>query len=181
VFCSFHVIEHVTDPRAHLSEAARVVRPAGLAFVATPNASSWEQKLFRRLSPNFDSAHLRVFSAQSLQRLADETGWSVLYDETPEYTSGWLRVVSKAFRKLRGEDEEATAGKYASQMSPHKRWIIGAMRGLSWPLRTVQSRLQGGNEILVVLQRNARSPEHTDCHKMSRPDVLEADRNLRRP
>lgn len=156
VFCSFHVIEHVTDPRAHLDEAARVVRPGGLAFVATPNATSWEQRLFRRLSPNFDSAHLRVFSAKSLQRLAAEAGWHVLYAETPEYTSGWLRVVSKAVRMLRGEDEEATAGKYASQMSPRKRGILAVLRGLSLPLRTVQSRLQGGNEILVVLRRNTR-------------------------
>lgn len=156
VFCSFHVIEHVTDPRAHLDEAARVVRLGGLAFVATPNAASWEQRLFCRLSPNFDSAHLRVFSAQSLQRLAAETGWQVLYAETPEYTSGWLRVVSKVVRKIRGEDEEATAGKYASQMSPRKRWVLAALRGLSLPLRAVQSRLQGGNEILIVLQRNTR-------------------------
>lgn len=156
LFCSFHVIEHVTDPREHLEEAARVVRPGGLAFVATPNATSWEQKLFSRLSPNFDSAHLRVFSAKSLQRLAAETGWDVLHAETPEYTSGWLRVVSKAVRKFRGEDEEATAGKYASQMSSHKRAILAVLRGLTLPLRTLQSRLQGGNEILVVLQRNTR-------------------------
>lgn len=155
VFCSFHVIEHVTDPRAHFGKAARVVRPGGLAFVATPNATSWEQRLFCRLSPNFDSAHLRVFSAQSLQRLAAEAGWHVLYAETPEYTSGWLRVVSKVVRKLRGEDEEATAGKYASHLPPGRRWILAVLRGLSSPLRTVQSRLQGGNEILLVLQRNA--------------------------
>lgn len=156
VFCSFHVIEHVTDPRAHLAEAARVVRPGGLAFVATPNATSWEQKLFLRLSPNFDPAHLRVFSAQSLERISAETGWQVLYAETPEYTSGWLRMVSKAVRKLRGEDEDATAGKYALQMTTRRRWVLVALGKLTSLLRMIQSRLQGGNEILVVLRRNTR-------------------------
>lgn len=153
VFCSFHVIEHVIDPRAHLCEAARVVRPGGLAFVATPNATSWQQRLFRRFSPNFDSAHLRVFSERSLRRIAAEAGWHVLHAETPEYTAGWLRVTSKLVRKLRGEHEELTAGKYASQMSHSRRCMLAVFKGASWLLRAAQSRLRGGNEILLVLKR----------------------------
>lgn len=152
VLCSFHVIEHVADPRTHFEEAARVVRPGGLAFIATPNATSWEQKLFRRLSPNFDSAHLRVFSTQSLQRLAAEKGWHVLYAETPEYTFGWLRVASKAVRRLRSEDEETTAGKY-SVASPRLSAAYKLVAALSWPLRKLQSLLGGGNEIFLVLRR----------------------------
>ena len=152
VFCSFHVIEHVANPRTHFEKAFCVVRPGGLAFIATPNATSWEQKLFRRLSPNFDSAHLRVFSTRSLQRLAAETGWQVLRAETPEYTSGWLRVVSKFVRKQRNEDEEATAGKY-SVASPRLLVAYKLVAGLSWPLRKFQSLLGGGNEIFLVLRR----------------------------
>ncbi len=154
VFCSFHVIEHVLDPRAHLLEAARIVRPGGLAFVATPNASSWEQRIFRRLSSNFDSAHLRVFSQKSLERLSTDCGWHILRSETPEYTSGWLRVASKAVRMVRGEDEEATAGKYGAGMSRKARRILTALAWLTWPLRAAQRQLKGGNEIFLVLQRN---------------------------
>lgn len=152
VFCSFHVIEHVADPRAHFGEAARVVRQGGLAFIATPNAASWEQKLFCRLSPNFDSAHLRVFSAKSLQRLAAETGWHVLSAETPEFTSAWLRVASKAIRKLRSEDEEATAGKY-SAVSERLFFLYKLAAVISWPLRKLQLLLGSGNEIFLVLRR----------------------------
>jgi 2-polyprenyl-3-methyl-5-hydroxy-6-metoxy-1,4-benzoquinol methylase len=155
VFCSFHVIEHVPDPRAHLTKAARVVRPGGLAFIATPNATSWQQRLLPTFSPNFDSAHLRVFSLHSLCGLAEEAGWRVVWQETPEYTLGWLRVLSKALRKFRGEDEEATAGKYGAGSSRKMRAVLAALGKLSSPLRAAQSRLRGGNEILVVLRREA--------------------------
>lgn len=154
VFCSFHVIEHVPDPITHLVNAARIVKPGGLAFIATPNASSWEQRLVPTLSPNFDSAHLRVFSLRSLCELAEETGWSVVCKETPEYTQGWLRVLSKTLRKFRGEDEEATAGKYGSRMSSKARLIYSALRILSIPLRTAQSSFLGGDEIFIVLHRD---------------------------
>ena len=50
VFCSFHVIEHVASPSQHLKQAARVTRRGGLAMMATPNARSWQQRLFPKLS-----------------------------------------------------------------------------------------------------------------------------------
>lgn len=152
--CSFHVIEHVLDPKFHLLEAKRIVRIGGLAFVATPNSYSWQQRLFPNLSPNFDAAHLRVFSKQSLARLAHETGWEILYSGTPEYTSAWLRVVTKGIRKLRREDAGQTAGKYATgASSPWAQAILLISQAISWPARAIQSALDGGNEIFLVLQR----------------------------
>lgn len=154
VFCSFHVIEHVPDPRSHLVTAARIVRPGGLAFIATPNGTSWEQRFLPTLSPNFDSAHLRVFSLKSLCKLAEDTGWSVEWYETPEYTQGWMRVISKALRKLRSEDEEATAGKYGSFMS-RKPMVYELLKIFTIPFRFLQSSFLCGNEIFMVLRRNS--------------------------
>ena len=37
---SHHVIEHVGDQRLHLAEIRRVLRPGGVAYLATPNRSS---------------------------------------------------------------------------------------------------------------------------------------------
>lgn len=116
-FCSFHVIEHVAQPIEHLAKAYEVVRAGGYAFVATPNSRAWEQRLSGRLSPNYDSAHLRIFSPVSLRRVCESTGWTVVKVLTPEYTSGWLRVAAKLVRRARGEDEEETAGKYYGNSS----------------------------------------------------------------
>lgn len=159
VFCSFHVIEHVKDPLEHLIAGLRAVRPGGVALIATPNARSWQQSLLMRLSPNFDSAHLRVFSRVSLKRYAELAGWMVEADFTKDYTSDWLRVLSKALRKLKKENEEATAGKYAK---PSLKLSIAYQLAsiLSWSLRQLQASLGGGNEIILVLRR----PENVVVH-----------------
>ncbi|MEE9905285.1 MAG: class I SAM-dependent methyltransferase [Chlorobium sp.] len=158
VFCSFHVIEHVKDPLAHLRTGLAAVRPGGIGLIATPNARSWQQNLFVGLSPNFDSAHLRVFSKASLRRYTKLSGWLIESEFTPEYTSGWLRVLSKALRKIKGEDEEGTAGMYAAP-SPKLSAVYRLAAILSWPIRQLQVRFGGGNEIFLVLRRPEENKE----------------------
>ena len=152
-FCSFHVIEHVRDPLAHLRKAFSIVRPGGMAFVATPNSTSWEQRIPGHLSPNYDSAHLRVFSPESLSKFAQDAGWQVQEVITPEFTMGWLRVLSKIVRRFKGEDEESTAGKYAGAVTSKQRSIFRIANLITMPVRAVQARLGGGNELFLVLRR----------------------------
>ena len=152
-FCTFHVIEHVTDPLAHLVKAHELVKPGGLAFVATPNSRSLEQRLFRKLSPNFDSAHLAVFSPQSLRMLSERSGWTMVEITTPEYMSSWLRVATKLMRRAKDEDEEQTAGKYAAGLTPRMKRVISLAQTLSTPVRTLQAHAGLGNELLAVLRK----------------------------
>ncbi|MBO6768990.1 MULTISPECIES: bifunctional 2-polyprenyl-6-hydroxyphenol methylase/3-demethylubiquinol 3-O-methyltransferase UbiG [unclassified Erythrobacter] len=152
VFCSFHVVEHVQSPLAHLRAGFSAVRPGGLGLVATPNAASWEQSFFPSLSPNFDYAHLRVFSPKSLAMFCEQAGWKVEVALTQEYMSSWLRVFSKVVRRVRREHEVETAGKYAT---PSKRLEMAykTIANLTWPFRKLQSALGGGNEVLLVVRR----------------------------
>jgi len=151
-FCSFHVIEHVKDPLAHLQHAFHAVRAGGMAFIATPNATSWQQMFFRSLSPNVDSAHLFVVSHRSLRTLAVRAGWQVVSCHTPDVTSGWVRVLTKALRRLKKQDEEATAGHYAARASSRRMKIaMHILQKASWPLRGLQAGLGYGNEVLLVL------------------------------
>jgi 2-polyprenyl-3-methyl-5-hydroxy-6-metoxy-1,4-benzoquinol methylase len=152
-FCSFHVIEHVLDPVVHLAKAFDVVRSGGYAFLATPNARSWEQRVSGHLSPNYDFAHLRVFSQNSLRQICEAAGWTVLEVRTPEYSIGWLRISSKILRRLRREHEGDTAGKYATGSSQTLRVFAFVVDKISWPLRFVQSIFGGGNELFFVLKK----------------------------
>jgi len=152
-FCSFHVLEHVVDPVEHLRLGLNCVHSGGFAFIATPNSQSWQQRLFPKLSPNFDSAHLRVYSPLSLKKDCQDAGWEVLEIHYPEYLSGWFRVFTKTIRRVRGEDEEATAGKYAGSKTKIIIYIIKLIGMLSMPLRLLQSELKGGNEIFIILKK----------------------------
>lgn len=53
---SSHIIEHFTNPVAHVAELARVLRPGGTAFVITPNAPADFENPFHVYL--FERAHL---------------------------------------------------------------------------------------------------------------------------
>lgn len=151
---SFHTIEHIPRPEAQLEKAFSIVKPGGWFIIATPNAKSWQQRLFPLLSPNFDFGHLHVFSRDSLKIMAENAGWRVHSFTTSEYTSDWLRIVSKLLRRYRGEDEVSSAGKYSRMAASGAAGrVITAIAAVTMPFRKAQSLLQGGNEIVVVLQK----------------------------
>lgn len=85
IVISNHVIEHVNDADIHLSEIARVLKPDGLAYLATPNRFwPWEvhyrvpllhylpQALFMRVLKRLNKYHeeLRLLSWLSLKNKA---------------------------------------------------------------------------------------------------------------
>ncbi len=150
--CSFHVIEHVPDPMAHLARALALTKPNGLGFIATPNARSWHQRLLGSHSIHFSAAHLRVFSAKSLATLCHAAGWEVVAVTTPAHSNAWFRTAAKGLRLLKGEDQDATAGRYGFQPSRRMRVAIQVARFLSLPVRWIQSLCGGGNEIVIVLR-----------------------------
>jgi SAM-dependent methyltransferase len=69
VFCS-HVIEHLVDPQAVLSELTRVCRPGGYVYVETPSARS----ILTFLGGRFwdDPTHVRPYSPAALRWLGDQ-------------------------------------------------------------------------------------------------------------
>ena len=80
------VIEHVTNPKAELSEAGRLLRPQGLLSIITPDAGSlvarllgnrWEE--FRRVRE-----HIYFFSRRTMTRMLEQAGFDVLRVESAE-------------------------------------------------------------------------------------------------
>lgn len=152
-YCSFHVIEHVVNFQQHLAVARDRLKPGGLAFIATPNAGGWEQRLPFRLSPNNDSSHFQLFSSRSLEHYLGAHGWEIVELRTPSYAIAWLRILTKILRRVRGQDESATGGQYASEASGKLRRALAAFRVLTAPFRTLQERLKGGNEVFLVARK----------------------------
>jgi 2-polyprenyl-3-methyl-5-hydroxy-6-metoxy-1,4-benzoquinol methylase len=85
------VIEHAIDPRSLLRDVAAVLRPGGIAIVATPNSNGYGGRLFGRRWINWHVPyHLQQFSRRSLGMLADQSGLELKSIRTLT-NSRWLR------------------------------------------------------------------------------------------
>lgn len=84
------VLEHVSDPRGHLAETCRVMRPGGYLWLITPNGEANLRPLLRAAAlrdedgahpdvvPLLDQGHLSFFSFAHLQRLFSASGFECL-------------------------------------------------------------------------------------------------------
>jgi len=75
VILASHLIEHLNDPRAFLSEVNRILKDNGYIFITTPNINGLQAQLFgsRWRSAIFD--HLYLFSVRTLKQLLTSTGF----------------------------------------------------------------------------------------------------------
>ena len=95
---SFYAIEHVEDPHAFLKDLNKVLKPGGLAYIATDNRHVLMGKMG---IPEFDAFNYREvhpwqFSAKSFQTLASRNGFELLetiFDQTYPFENfvNWMK------------------------------------------------------------------------------------------
>ncbi len=74
----FHVLEHVPDPPAYVTQARRLLRPGGRLIVQVPNAASWQFLLFAERWNGLDvPRHLWNFRAKDLEWLLRDCGFQI--------------------------------------------------------------------------------------------------------
>ena len=112
----FHVIEHVANPAAIVQKIQGWLAPGGLLTVETPNIDSLDARIFRK---NYWGGyhiprHWHLFSAQSLRRLMEASGfevvavhfqtghsfWMYSFHHLLRYRLGW-NVLSRMFDPLK--------------------------------------------------------------------------------
>lgn len=71
----WHVLEHVHQLHEYISEIKRVLKPGGAAFIALPNYTSKDAKVYKEYWAAYDvPRHLYHFSPKAVDGLADQHG-----------------------------------------------------------------------------------------------------------
>ena len=133
------VIEHLAEPMAMMELAHRVLKPRGIAYLVTPNASSlvnhFRRMAFRlsglRRSPYIEPLcspyHVLGFTPHSLSVLAERTGFEV--------RRLWVRHGRNEWRK-------------------EKRWTASKLKSVAlWPALFLGEAMGKGTTIDVLLIR----------------------------
>lgn len=110
-----HVLEHVPDPRAVLSESLRILKPGGQFACTTPNARSWCHSMFgpdwRGLEP---PRHLHIFTRSSLSLLMQEMPWSSVEVQASIGNTHWLAWSSWQLKRSGQFDMRTRPGLWGS-------------------------------------------------------------------
>ncbi|MFA7160332.1 MAG: class I SAM-dependent methyltransferase, partial [Kiritimatiellia bacterium] len=69
------IIEHLSDPRGTLAEAARILKPDGILCVSTPDINSLASRLLKARWWGVNMAHIFYFSRRSLEAMLNSAGF----------------------------------------------------------------------------------------------------------
>jgi SAM-dependent methyltransferase len=91
VILLFHVIEHMTDPLAEVSEIYRILKNDGLLIIGTPD---FDCACARRYGDHFrllhDKTHISLFSNDSLTRMLADVGFQVIHTDFPFFETKYF-------------------------------------------------------------------------------------------
>ncbi len=122
--CGFHVLEHVPDPAAMVSDLAGRLKPGGLIAWEVPDFGSRAARTGRESWQYFlPGEHLNYFSLEGLKRLHKAAGMELVVSHPTSFT-----------RLLGGVDR---AG-----MKRFKEFVLRRLRWLGW-IKALVLRLKG--------------------------------------
>jgi len=77
VILASHLVEHLNNPDEFIANAGKILRPGGFLLVSTPNAGSFQAKIFKN---NWRSAifdHLFLYSKKTIRKHLQKHGFKI--------------------------------------------------------------------------------------------------------
>lgn len=135
------LLEHVLDPRQVLERAVRRLKPGGILYLWTPNASeAWRDPAPRVFRADFE--HLQFCSTRTVSHLARELGLDLIHLEAV----GFLRAGDDGS----GERRRSLRGLLTNLP------MVGALARARHALRDRHAERSGNYHLLVLLQGSNR-------------------------
>jgi 2-polyprenyl-3-methyl-5-hydroxy-6-metoxy-1,4-benzoquinol methylase len=181
----WHVLEHVTNPRALLAEINRILKPGGVLLVSVPNFGSFEARVSKDKWFHLDvPRHITHFSEATLRETLGEKGFEVRHKTgfAPEYDSfSFVQSVlnlcglrhNLLYDVVRGKTAKVLSGEPAPKWQILASFVLGAFLGiLSFPATLLAGFLgQGGTISLLATKQAQPSPYSKDTWSLLTPDL----------
>jgi len=158
----WHSLEHVPDPVAELAEVRRVLRNDGLLVIEVPDSGCLTFRLCgERWFPLGAPGHLQHFTATTLQRLLDRSGFTPLRQQNFHHLDFTLSLMSFMDRlsvlgHLKGNHYFVSDYKRANLASKALFLALGLLIGLlSLPYSMVAALLSGNSETVTITARKS--------------------------
>ena len=96
----WHVLEHVHQLHEYMVEINRILKPAGVAFIALPNYTSKDATHYQEYWAAYDvPRHLYHFSPEAMNQLADQHGLVVESTSPMWLDAFYIAMLSEGYKK----------------------------------------------------------------------------------
>lgn len=94
----WHVLEHVHDPNAYLSQICKCLTDDGTVFIAVPNYRSLDARIYREFWAAWDvPRHLWHFSPESMSRLLSRHGCEIIRQDKMPFDAFYVSLMSERY------------------------------------------------------------------------------------
>jgi signal peptidase II len=89
-------LEKVDDPKAFIAQCHKLLSPAGILIIHTPNTASWAARLLKqKWQPTLDPRNVSFFSPEAIRKIIGENGLTIVsLEKSTNYLS--LGVVARS-------------------------------------------------------------------------------------
>jgi 2-polyprenyl-3-methyl-5-hydroxy-6-metoxy-1,4-benzoquinol methylase len=99
VITMWHVLEHVPDVEAQITELKRILKPDGVIFVAVPNFKSYDAKHYGAFWAAYDvPRHLWHFSKTAIEKLFARQGIALIKILPMKFDSFYVSLLSEKYK-----------------------------------------------------------------------------------